>query len=176
MSLTSSLGFSFSLARKNTAVFGEQPEWSAEIEFVKSLASGVTAGKADIGYLAERAIATGANDDVDLAGVLSDALGTTLTAARLVALLIFNRPRLATDAANTTDLTIGGGSNPFLGFLQGTAPKIGPLKPGGFLLLAAPTDSQGIGAVTAATADILRITNSAGATNNYVLGLLGQSS
>jgi hypothetical protein len=172
--LSSSLSFRLAMAGQGTAVMGQNPQWAAEIELMQALQVGTTVGKADLGYLAQRQVASATDDDIDLAGVLTDAFGATITAAELVALLVFNRPRLDTDTVNTTDLTIGGGSNPFLGFLSGTTPKIGPIKPGGFLLLASP-HASGLGTITAATADILRIANSAGAINNYVLGLLART-
>jgi hypothetical protein len=103
---------------------------------------------------------------------VSDVFGTTITAAELVGLLVINKQIDGT--ANTTDLTIGAGSNPFLGFLGGTTPTIGPIKPGGVLCIAAP-DAAGIGTVTASTADILRIANSSGAAATYQIAILARS-
>ena len=79
-----------------------------------SLTDGTSANQGDLLFLDQRAVATAANDDIDLSGVLADAFGATITAAELVALFIINAPISGT--ANTTDLTIGAGSNPFIGF------------------------------------------------------------
>lgn len=76
--------------------------------------------------------------------------------------------------ANTTALTIGGGSNPVVGFLGGTTPTIGPIRPGGFVFIACP-DAAGIGAVTAGTGDILRIANASGAAAVYQIAILGRT-
>jgi hypothetical protein len=148
------------------------PRFDAAIDFAQAFANGVGGGQADIAYIAERAVASASNDDIDLAGVLSDALGTTIAAAELVALFLLNRQK--SGAANTTNLTIGGGSNPVAGFLGGTTPTIGPIRPGCVFLLSSP-DAAGIGAVVAGTGDILRIANSAGAQNKYLIGILARS-
>ena len=141
--------------------------------FTPRVEKSVTFSDADILWVDERTVATGANDDVDLAGVLTDAFGATITAAELVAVMIINGPK--TGSANTTNLTIGAGSNPFVGFLGGTSPTIGPLKPGAVFMLAS-NDAAGIGTVTASTADILRITNSSGASATYQIAILGRTS
>ena len=133
---------------------------------------GTTANKADLIFADQRAVTTGANDDIDLAGVLTDAFGVTITFAELVGILIVNAP--ITGSANTTDLTIGLGSNPFLGFLGGTTPTIGPIKPGGVFMIFAG-DAAGLGTVGAGASDILRVANSAGATANYQIVIVGRS-
>ena len=137
-----------------------------------SFTDGTTANKADILFTDQRAVATGANDDIDLSGSLADTFGTTVTAAEMVALVIINAP--ISGSANTTDLTIGGGSNPYIGFFGASGDTIGPIKPGGVFMLAAG-DAAGIGTVTAGTADILRVSNSSGATANYQIGFLART-
>ena len=106
-----------------------------------------------------------------LTATIVAALTAKQTAAELVALFIINAPISGT--ANTTDLTIGAGSNPFIGFL-GAAHTVGPIKPGGMFMIGAG-DAAGIGAVTAGTGDILRVANSAGATANYQIGIVARS-
>lgn len=139
---------------------------------VQAITDGTTANKADILYAAERTVASATDDDIDLAGVLSDAFGATITAAELVGILVINEG--ADGVANTTDLTIGGGSNPFVGFLGGTSPTITPIKPGGAFMLFAG-DAAGIGTVTAGTGDILRISNSSGASADYQICIIARS-
>ncbi len=148
------------------------PNWDGVIHFLENLTDGVAAGQADVAYVSERTVTTGANDDIDLYGVLNDVLTTQLDAAELTTLMIINKQKDGT--VNTTDLTIGLGTNPFLGFLAGTTPTIGPIKPGGVFLLHA-SDLAGIGAVTDSSSDILRVGNSAGASNTYQICILART-
>jgi hypothetical protein len=141
------------------------------VEKALKLTDGTTANKADLLFCDERTVATASNDDIDLSGSLTDAFGVSIAAAEIVAILIINGPISGT--ANTTDLTIGAGSNPFIGFLGATDP-IGPIKPGGFFVLGAG-DAAGIGEVTADTGDILRIANSAGASATYQIAIVARS-
>lgn len=170
--VTASVKVSVAMGDAGASAFGTAPNWAAEMLQEFSLSDGTTANKADIAYMAERTVASNTNDDIDLAGVLSDALGVTVAAAELVTLFIVNKQKDGT--VNTTDLTIGAGSNPVVGFLGGTAPTVGPIKPGGVVLLHS-SDAAGLGAVTAGTGDILRIANSAGASNTYQIGILART-
>lgn len=163
---------SMAIAEAGTNAFSSGPFWNGSMSALLTLSDGTTANAADLSYMAERTVATATNDDIDLAGVLTDALGNTITAAELVAIFVINKQHDGT--ANTTDLTIGAGTNPVVGFMGGTTPTIGPIKPGGFIMLGAG-DVAGLGAVTAGTGDILRIANSAGASNTYQIGILARS-
>jgi hypothetical protein len=133
---------------------------------------GTGANQADILFADERQVAASSNDDLDLVGVLTNAFGALISAAELVAVLIINAP--LSGAANTTNLTIGGGTNPVVGFLGGTTPTIGPIRPGGFVFLGCG-DAAGLGVVSAGTGDILRIANSAGATARYQIAIVARS-
>lgn len=128
--------------------------------------SGVGAGQVDQIFLDTRTIAASANDDLDLAGVLVNPLGATITFARIKGILIKAAP------GNTNNVIVGGGaSNPFINWATGTTPAV-VVKPGGFFALFAP-DAAGY-AVTAATGDIFRITNSGAGTGvTYDIVLLG---
>lgn len=160
------------LTARQTGPTDFNAEYTPTLRKVIDLTDGTTANKADLLFADQRTVASASNDDLDLAGVLADAFGTTITAAELVAILLINEPRSGT--ANTTDLTIGGGSNPVSGFLGGTTPTIGPIKPGGVFLLGAG-DAAGIGSVAAGTGDILRIANSSGASATYQIAILARS-
>lgn len=113
-----------------------------------------------------RTLAASANEDLDLAGGLTDAIGQTITLARVRGLLI----RAA--AANTNNVIVGGaGSNGFITWVGGATHTV-TLRPGGVLMLAAP-DATGY-AVTAGTGDLLRIANSAGGSAvSYDIVILG---
>jgi hypothetical protein len=147
------------------------PDFSGEISFLSEFLDGTGEGQANLAFLDERTVATGANDDLDLAGVLTDAFGASIAGAEIVALMIVNKPRLASAAANTTNLTVGVGTNPVIGYLGGTTPTLGPIRPGNMVMFGGP-NVGGFGAVTAATGDILRIANSAGASATYQIGIL----
>lgn len=145
------------------------PEFKPVLETLIQLTDGVAANQANIAFVDERTLTTGATDSLDLAGVLADAYGATITAAEIVALMIINKPRAGTPV-NTTDLTIGGGSN---GVFASAMPFV--LKPGAVLLLAAG-DAAGIKTVTAGTADILTIVNGSGASAKYQIAVLARTS
>lgn len=142
------------------------------MEVVLQTTDGTAANKADILFMDERTVADDGDDDIDLAGALSDAFGATISAAEVVAIFVINKAKDGT--ANTTDLTIGGASNAFEGFLGGTSPTIGPIKPGGFAMIGAG-DAAGIGAVAAGSTDELRISNSAGAAATYQIAIVARS-
>ncbi len=147
------------------------PQFAPVLAAAMALVDGTGAGQVDLVYAKERTVASGANDDLDLAGGLTDAFGAAITFAEIVAIAIFNKQPDGT--ANTTTLTIGGGSNPWLG-LVGASGDLIRLPAGGVLLMACDT-AAGLGAVTASTADILRIANAAGAGNTYQIVILGRS-
>lgn len=120
-----------------------------------SFSDGTGANQADILYMRNAELASGADLDLDLAGVLSDALGNTVACAEVCGMLVVNQS--ADGTAGDTILTIGNAaSNPWTGWCGGadTAVTIGR---GGFLLFCNP-DASGIGAVTGGSADTLRIT------------------
>lgn len=171
MPLETTLKASLRARQTGTNDFGT-PLFTPEIAALIELANGTGVAQADLIFVDERTVASASNDDLDLAGVLANALGGTLTFVEIVAIIIINAPK--SGAANTTNLTIGGGTNPFVGFLGGTTPTIGPIRPGGFVMLGAPAD-VGIGTVTAGTGDILRIANSSGAGATYQIGIVGRS-
>lgn len=148
------------------------PVFAPNMEAIISLTNGTGAGQADIVWFDERTVASASNVDLDLNGVLLDAFGTTIAAVELVALFLINAPR--SGVPNTTNLTLGGGTNPVIGFLGGTTPTIGPIRPGSFVLLGS-SDAAGYGAIVASTGDILRIANSAGASNTFQIAFIARS-
>lgn len=173
MPLTSEISLRIRSSQTGTSDFGG-PNFMPEFEAIIQLVNGTAANQADILFVDERTVAASSNDDLDLAGVLTNAFGQVITAAEIVAIAVINKPKVATAAANTTNLTIGAGTNPIVGYLGGTTPTIGPLRPGGVVLIASP-DAAGIAAVTAATGDILRIANSSGAAATYQIAILARS-
>ena len=172
MPLSANMRAAFEILQTGTPDFGSA-QFQGTIAGLISMADGIAIDQVDLFYAKERPIASGANDDIDLNGTLVGPLGTTVNLAKLVGLLIINKPKAA-GLVNTTNLTIGGGTNPVVGFMGGTTPTIGPLRPGGILLLGSSA-LAGLATVTPATGDILRIANSAGASALYQIALLGRS-
>lgn len=172
MALTSSMMAFLRATETGSNDFGG-PTFSPSVEQTISLTDGTSAGMANQLWVDERTVASATNDDLDLAGVLTSAFGSTLTMVKMVGLLVINAPKNSA-TANTTNLTIGGATNPFVGFLGGTTPTIGPIRPGGFVFIGC-SDTGGIGTITASTADILRIANSSGASATYQIGILARS-
>lgn len=173
MTVTAEFLAKFSASQKGANDFGG-PSFVPLVEFLSQFGDGVGANQADRLFVDERTVNSASNDDIDLAGVLADAFGTTITLAELVFLGVINKPKSPTAAANTTNLTIGLGTNPFLGFLGGTLPTLGPLPPGAAAFLIAP-GAAGFGTITGASNDLLRIANSSGAAATYQIAALGRS-
>lgn len=114
-----------------------------------------------------RSIPASSNETLDLSGVLTDAFANSITFTKVKAILI------AAAATNTNDVVVGGAaSNGFISPFGGATHQVN-VKPGGLLLMVAP-DANGF-AVTGATADQLKISNSgAGTAVAYDIILIGE--
>jgi hypothetical protein len=135
-----------------------------------NLTSGTGAGQADKIFSDTRTVNASSNDDLDLAAGLTDAFGASITFARVKALIV------TAAAANTNNVLVGGdATNTFLTWVVAEADAV-ILRPGATLaLFAGEADATGY-AVTAATGDLLRITNSAGGTSvTYSIVIIGAS-
>jgi hypothetical protein len=132
------------------------------------LTSGTGANQADKVWSDTRTLAASGTENLDLAGVLVDAFGATLTFVKVKVILV----RAAT--ANTNDVLVGGhASAAFVNWVSDATDVI-VVKPGGLFLLVAP-NAAGYG-VTATTADLLKVTNSSGTTGvTYDIAILGTS-
>ena len=172
MAVAAQLDINLAVSQSGANAFSSGPYWNAAMTLSQAFTDGVVANTFDRLYMAERTVASATNDDIDLSGVLTDVFGSTITAAELVGIFVINRAKDGT--ANTTNLTIGAGSNPVVGFLGGTTPTVGPLKPGGCFLLMNP-DATGLATITAGTGDILRVANGSGATAKFQIALLMRS-
>jgi hypothetical protein len=132
-----------------------------------SFTNGAGANQSDRIWADQRTLNASTNDDLDLAGVLTDVFGASLTFARIKGMIVRSNP------ANTQTFSVGGGTNPFVSWATGTTPAV-VVRPGGLFMLVAP-DATGY-AVAAGTADILRIANGAGSPVTYDIVLWGSSS
>jgi hypothetical protein len=130
-----------------------------------SLVDGNGLNQASKAWSDRRTLAASGVDSLDLAGSLTDAFGQTITFTKIKAMVI------VAAASNTDTLAVGGVSNAFATFF-GDADNELVIRPGGVFLLSAP-DATGY-AVTAATGDLLAITNSsASASAEYEIILIG---
>lgn len=134
-----------------------------------NLGSGTGAGLADKVWSDRRTLAASASEDLDLAGVLTDAFGATITLARVKALLI----RAA--AANSNSVVVGAASsNAWASLLNSTGTLT--LRPGTVLFLGAGSEDATTYAVTAGTGDLLKVANSgAGSSVTYEIVVIGAS-
>lgn len=112
-----------------------------------------------------RTIAASANDDLDLAGSLVDALGAVLTFTAIKAIYI------RASSANINNVVVGGApTNTFVGRF-GAATHTIALRPGDRDVQVTPGTGWN---VVAGTGDILRIANSgAGSTVDYDIIIIG---
>jgi hypothetical protein len=121
--------------------------------------------QANVLFSDTRTLAASATENLDVAGVLADALGATIAAAEIVAIYV------AAAAGNTNDVQLTRpAANGLVAFLAaGDGLAIGP---GDCFLF---TNRKGI-TVTPATGDLLTLTNSAGTTGvTYDILILGRT-
>jgi hypothetical protein len=135
------------------------------IESIHQLGSGHGAGLGDTMFSDARTLASGANESLDLNGSLVNELGQTIDFARVKGLYI------KAHDANTTDLTVGAGANPFIGVLNVAGTVL--LKPGAMFLYSCP--GAVAAPVTPTTGDILKVSNASGAAATYDIVVFGDS-
>jgi len=141
--------------------------FAPNIDKILQFADGTAANQANILWADERTLAASATEELDLAGVLTDAFGTTVAAASVVAIMV------TAASANTNNVIVTNGTAPFLLF-GGTTPTFS-VKPNGVMLLAAP-GAGGLGTVTAVSADQIKLTNSGAGTGvTYQIVILART-
>ena len=129
-----------------------------------SLSERLTNSDADLIWQDHRTLTVG-NEDLDLAGVLKDTFGNTLTFVKVMGFYIKNLNTVAGDI-----LTIGGDANGLVNWV-GNANDVVKIDAGGCLLVWNPVGY----AVTGATGDILQIA-AAGHDITYDIVIIGSSS
>ena len=128
---------------------------------------GTGAGKYQIAWTDTRTT-DGTGEDLDLAGVLKDAFGQTLTFTVLKVIAV------SASSSNTQPILIGAGGHPVAGLFGDTASDIIKVRPGGTITIVAP-DATGY-PVTANSADDLMIKAGATASVTYSIMVLGEGS
>ena len=131
------------------------------------LTTGTGASASDMQWSDTRTLAASATEDLDLAGSLTGPVGTTLTFARIKAIVV------KASASNTNDVQVtrpaSNGAPLFMAAGDGIA-----LSPGETFAWFSPRATGK--AVTAATGDLITITNSAGTTGvTYDVIVIGAS-
>lgn len=131
------------------------------------LTSGTGLNQADMVWSDRRTVAASATDSLDLAGVLVGAFGTTLTFARIKAVLV------KAASANTNNVVVTRPAANGVPLFSAAGDAL-PVLPNGVFLWVAPT-AAGI-AVTAGTGDLVDIVNSgAGTSVTYDIVIIGAS-
>jgi hypothetical protein len=139
---------------------------AVDSDTVINLSNGTGAGKANQIFADTRTLAASATEDLDLAGVLVDFFGATITFTKIKYI------KIIADAANTNNVVIGAGTAPWIGLLNAAGTIT--LRPGAHF---AAGDASATGMpVVATTGDILKILNSAGTTVvNYTVIIIGEA-
>lgn len=144
------------------------PQANLSLSYARDWVNGTAASQADLAWGDTNTLAASATTDIDLAGSLTNPLGGTLTFARVKALLV------VASAANTNNVVVGGAASAQWVGPFGAATHTVALQPGAGFFIATPTAAAW--PVTATTADLLRIANSAGSTGvDYSILLVGAS-
>lgn len=139
----------------------DKVDWSPNYSFT----NGTGADQANQTFVDTRTLSASATENLDLAGGLTDAFGTTLTMTRIKAMVI------QAARSNVNDVMVGGAASNAIAALFGDATDVARIKPGGMIMWVAP-DATGY-PITATTADLLKIANSAGSTSvTYTIAIL----
>ena len=125
------------------------------------LDNGTGANQANELFADNRTLVASATENLDLAGSLINAFGTAIVFDKIKALIVKAAP------GNVNDLLVGGAASAQASSFFGVK-----VKPGGMVAFVAP-DANGYD-VTATSADLLKIANSAGGTPvSYTIIIIG---
>lgn len=152
-------------AKSLSALDLSTPEDNLRVTFQTDFTNGTGANQANRAWHDTRTLTTGANEDLDFAGGVTDAFGNAVTFAAIKAIYVFAK------TANTTNLTISRPANGLVLFAA-SGDALAVLKPGGMFLYTDPS-AAGL-TVTASTGDLLNIANSAGASASYDIVVIGE--
>lgn len=143
------------------------PSFPLDFQNIITMNTGTGASQADKMFSDRRTIALSSNEDLDLAGVLTDPFGVTVTFAKVKAIII------TAASGNTNNVKVKPATtNGFLGPFNAAADTVS-IPPGGSFMVAAPVSGW---TVTAGTGDLLNIANSgAGTSVTYDIVIIGTS-
>jgi hypothetical protein len=153
-------------AMLNSALDVGNGEYRAQWGSSYVLENGTGANQANALFTDTRTLSASATENLDLAGSLVDAFGATIAFDKIKALIV------KADAANVNDVLVGGAASAQASAFFGDVTDVVKVKPGGTVAFIAP-DANGYD-VTATTADLLKIANSAGSTSvSYTIIIIG---
>lgn len=131
-----------------------------------SLTDGAGLNAANRMWTDRRTLTASSSESLDLAGSLTDAFGTAITFARVKALVV------AASDGNVNNVLVGGAASAQFVNWVSDATDVVVVRPGGLFVLVAP-DATGY-AVTATTADLLKVANSSSGTSvTYDIAIIG---
>jgi hypothetical protein len=166
MALSSTIKVNIAATQTNPLDLGTG-SFPAAASAALTLANGTGNGQADVLFSDQRTITASSNEDLDFAGVLVGAFGATATFARLKVLYV----KAATANVNNVVITRPAANGVPIFAAASDAISV---RPGGVFLWAC-TDATGV-VVTAATADLINISNSgAGTSVVYDIVAIGAS-
>lgn len=125
-------------------------------DYTQLFASGTGANQGNALFQDDRTLAASASENLDFNASLTDDFGQSVTCTKLKTLLI------KAASGNTNNVLVGGGSTTITTVFSDTSDKV-IVRPGGVFMYTAP-DSTGA-ALTAGSADVLTVANSAGSTS-----------
>lgn len=134
-----------------------------------TLGSGTGAGNADLMWNDQRTINASSNDDLDLVGSLTDALGTTFSPVRIKGLIV------TAATANVNNVVLGAAAATQWAALLGTTGTV-QVRPGAtFAVFTGIADATGYVCAAGAT-DLFRVANGgAGTSVTYDIIVVGVS-
>ena len=144
---------------------------SASLSYAVDIATGTAINTADYIWHDRRSVTTGANDDIDLTSSTTRSIfGTSVPQvfARVKAIIIKNNAT-ATGEELQIDSSVAAS---FLGWCVASTTAKAQIGPNSMLVLSNLCDGW---AVTATTADIIRITNTGATTISYDIIIIGTS-
>jgi hypothetical protein len=165
MALTSSLALTVRATLTGTHDLGT-PSAPHILSLEDSLATGTGADQADQVWGDERSLNATTGEDLDLAGSLTNALGTTVTFARIKGIII----HVTTTTAGYTLQVGGASSNQFINWVANSSDIVN-VRGGGVFMLWAPDATAYV--VTAGTGDLLKIYNPNAGAITYKIMLIG---
>lgn len=126
---------------------------------------GAGAGQANVIWQDTRTVTASSNEDLDLSGSLTNAVGASAVFARIKAILV------KAASGNTNNVNVSRPASNGVPLFLAASDGI-PVKPGGAFLWVAP-DASGI-AVTASSGDLINLANSGGSTSvTYDIVIIG---
>ena len=142
---------------------------SASFDPLKSLAysfaNGNLANEVNQVFTDKRTLAATTSEELDLSGGLTDVYGNSIAFTKIKALLV------VADSTNGGNIEVGGAAANGFNDWVGAVGDYVSVPPGGTMLIVAP-DLAGY-AVTASTADLLKVNNTDASSGDYEIFVLG---